>query len=263
LVHDIAVGVDPAGADAWLWRDVVVDGARVGAPPDKFNPDGQDWGLPPFDPWRLRAAGYEPFIQVLRAAFRHGAGVRIDHVMGLFRLYWMPAGADPRDGTYVRYPWRDLLGIVALEASRAGAFVVGEDLGTVEPWVRDELAQRNVLSYRLLWFESDPPSRWPEKALAAVTTHDLPTVAGMVTATGAHEGSVRDAVRHGYAELAASPCVLVAATLEDVLEVHEQPNRPGTVDEWNWSRPLPLRLEQLVGDERLAEVVTTLNARAR
>jgi 4-alpha-glucanotransferase len=261
LVQDIAVGVDPAGADAWLWRDVVVEGARVGAPPDTFNPEGQDWGIPPFDPWRLRAAGYEPFIQVLRAAFRHGAGVRIDHVMGLFRLYWIPTGADPRMGTYVRYPWRDLLGIVALEAWRAGAFVVGEDLGTVEPWVRDELVARDVLSYRLLWFENEVPSAWPERALAAVTTHDLPTVAGMVAATGAHGGSVADAVRDGYAQLAASPCRLVAATLEDILEVVEQPNRPGTLDPWNWSRPLPRRLEELVEDPRLAEVATILNAR--
>ena len=261
LVHDLAVGVDPAGADAWLWRDVLVDSMRVGAPPDKFNPDGQDWGLPPFDPFRLRAAGYEPFIQIVRSAMRHGVGLRIDHVMGLFRQFWVPAGGSPGEGTYVRYPWRDLLGIVCLEAVRAGVFVVGEDLGTVERWVRDELAARDILSYRLLWFEEQPPARWPEKALAAVTTHDLPTVAGLVRAVRGPSAPVWPAVRDGYALLAGSPCLVVAATLEDVLEVEEQPNQPGTVGEWNWSRPLPLLLEDVVRDRRLAEVAAILNSR--
>jgi 4-alpha-glucanotransferase len=259
-VHDLPVGVDPAGADAWLWRDVMVESMRVGAPPDRFQPEGQDWGLPPFDPFKLRAAGYEPFVQLLRAAFRHAAGLRVDHVMGLFRLYWIPVGASPTEGTYVRYPWRDLLGILTLEATNAGAFVVGEDLGTVEAWVRQELAGRDILSYRLLWFEDDPPSQWPEKALAAVTTHDLPTVGGMLAATG--DGRpVREAVRSGYAALAESPCLLVAATLEDALEVMEQPNQPGTVNEWNWSRALPLPLERVVEDPGLAEVARILNAR--
>jgi 4-alpha-glucanotransferase len=269
LVGDLPVGVDPGGADAWLWRDVFVPSMRVGAPPDAFNPDGQDWGLPPFDPWKLQAAEYEPFIQTVRAALRHGAGLRVDHVMGLFRLYWVPEGGSPADGTYVRYPWRDLLGILALEATMAGAYVVGEDLGTVEPWVREELAARNVLSYRLLWFESDPPSAWPEKALAAVTTHDLPTIGGVCSEVDGDErfrsklsgATVQDAVVGAYGSLGASPCLLVAATLEDVLGVVERPNRPGTLDEWNWSRPLPLPLEELVDDPRLASVVRTLNAR--
>jgi 4-alpha-glucanotransferase len=242
---------------------------RVGAPPDAFNPDGQDWGLPPFDPWKLQAAEYEPFVQTVRAALRHGAGLRVDHVMGLFRLYWVPEGGSPADGTYVRYPWRDLLGILALEATMAGAYVVGEDLGTVEPWVREELAARNVLSYRLLWFESDPPSAWPEKALAAVTTHDLPTIAGVCSEVDGDErfrsrlsgSTVDDAVVGAYESLGRSPCLLVAATLEDVLGVVERPNRPGTLDEWNWSRPLPLPLEELVDDPRLASLVRTLNAR--
>jgi 4-alpha-glucanotransferase len=269
LVGDLPVGVDPGGADAWLWRDVMVPSMRVGAPPDAFNPGGQDWGLPPFDPWKLQAAEYEPFIQTVRAALRHGAGLRVDHVMGLFRLYWLPEGGSPADGTYVRYPWQDLLGIVALEATLAGAYVVGEDLGTVEPWVREELAARNVLSYRLLWFEGDPPSAWPENALAAVTTHDLPTIAGVWAGVDGDErfrskvtgATVDDAVGRAYSSLAASPCLLVAATLEDVLGVQERPNRPGTLDEWNWSRPLPEPLESIVEDPRLADVARTLNAR--
>jgi 4-alpha-glucanotransferase len=269
LVGDLPVGVDPGGADAWLWRDVFVPSMRIGAPPDKVNADGQEWGLPPFDPWKLQAAQYEPFIQSVRAALRHGAGLRVDHVMGLFRLYWVPEGGSPRDGTYVRYPWRDLLGILALEATLAGAFVVGEDLGTVDPWMRDELAARNVLSYRLLWFEQEPPSRWPAKALAAVTTHDLPTIAGVFTGADGDDSfrsklsgdTVEEAVQRAYAALAGSPCLLAAATLEDVLGVVERPNYPGTLDEWNWSRPLPEPLEVLVEDPRLAQVATTLNAR--
>jgi 4-alpha-glucanotransferase len=269
LVGDLPVGVDPGGADAWLWRDVFVPSMRVGAPPDEFQPDGQDWGLPPFDPWKLQAAEYEPFIQTVRASLRHGAGLRVDHVMGLFRLYWLPEGGSAKDGTYVRYPWKDLLGILALEATLAGAFVVGEDLGTIDPWMRDELAARNVLSYRLLWFESDPPSTWPEKALAAVTTHDLPTIPGVWAGVDGDErfrsklsgATLEEAVRNAYAALAGSPSLLAAMSLEDVVGVEARPNRPGTLDEWNWSRPLPEPLEVLVEDPRLAQVVATLNAR--
>ena len=108
--------------------------------------------------------------------------------MGLFRLYWIPQGGSPTDGTYVRYPWAELLDILALESVRAGAYVVGEDLGTVEPWVREELASRNVLSYRLLWFEDTPPRGYPPQALAAVTTHDLPTITGAWTRSDPGEG---------------------------------------------------------------------------
>ncbi|MFP5375742.1 MAG: 4-alpha-glucanotransferase, partial [Acidimicrobiia bacterium] len=188
VVQDLAVGVDPGGADAWLWQDAMALDVRVGAPPDEFATRGQDWGLPPFDPWRLRAAAYEPLVTTLRAAFRHAGGVRIDHVMGLFRLFWVPtAAASPAEGTYVTYPWRDLLGILALESHRAGAWVVGEDLGTVEPFVRDELGRRRVLSYRLVWFEPEPPKTYPAQALAAVTTHDLPTVAGLWTGSDLEE----------------------------------------------------------------------------
>lgn len=152
LVSDLAIGADPAGADAWQWQDVLAQGVTVGAPPDEFSPAGQDWGLPPFDPWRLRAAGYEPFAHIVRAAMAAGGGVRVDHVAGLFRLYWVPAEASAADGVYVRYPWRDLLNVLALEAHRAGAFVVGEDLGTVEDSARRALAEWGVLSYRLVWF---------------------------------------------------------------------------------------------------------------
>ena len=137
LLGDLAIGVDSDGADAWVWRDVLAPGVRIGAPPDEFNAGGQDWGLPPFVPWRLRASGYEPFVQTVRAALRRAGALRIDHVMGLFRLFWIPEGCTAEEGTYVRYPGTDLLDIVALESVRAGAEIVGEDLGTVEDHVRE------------------------------------------------------------------------------------------------------------------------------
>ena len=146
--------------------------------------------MPPFHPGQLRAAAYEPFIQTIRAALRHACGLRIDHVMGLFRLWWIPHGQHPRQGWYVRYPADDLLGIVALESHRAGAFIVGEDLGTVEPGVRERLALRRVLSCRLaLVRASAAAANIPRLAMAAVTTHDLPTIAGLWS--GADEAAQR------------------------------------------------------------------------
>jgi 4-alpha-glucanotransferase len=277
LVQDLAIGVDAGGADAWLWQDTFALGVRVGAPPDEFNTLGQDWGMPPFDPWRLRTAGYEPYIQTVRSGLRYAGGLRFDHVMGLFRLFWIPEGGSPAEGTYVRYPWSDLLDILALESHRAGAYVVGEDLGTVEQWVREELEQRGVLSYRLMWFESRPPDSgtWPEQALAAVTTHDLPTIAGLwsgadlaaqrslglapnvaaMTAIrekvagwiGAVEATpVAEVIEQTYRLLGQAPCALLSATLDDALAVEERPNMPGTVDGWpNWSIALPEPLERV------------------
>lgn len=178
LMQDLPIGVDPDGADAWAWQDVLAAGASIGSPPDEFNTQGQNWGLPPFAPHKLRAAKYDPFIQTIRGGFRHGGGLRIDHVMGLFRLFWIPQGI-PSSGSYVRYNADEMLAILALESERARAYVVGEDLGTVEDATRERLAEHRILSYRLLWFEKDHPAKFPHEALAAVTTHDLPTVAGM------------------------------------------------------------------------------------
>ena len=161
LVQDLAVGIDPLGFDAWYWQDQVAQGISVGAPPDEFNTAGQSWGVTTFDPWALRAAAYEPFVRTVRANLT-GGGLRIDHVMGLFRLFWVPPGADASEGTYVRYPAADLLDIVALESHRAKAFVVGEDLGTIEDGVREELTRRRFLSYKVLWFEPGDPSDYPE-----------------------------------------------------------------------------------------------------
>ncbi len=272
LVTDLAVGVDPAGPDAWIWPDSFASGVRVGAPPDEFNTQGQDWGFPPFDPWRLRAGGYAPWIEALRSGMTHAAGVRIDHVMGLFRLYWIPEAVDVDAGTYVSYPHEDMLDIVALEADRAGAYVVGEDLGTVEERVRTDLAERRILSYRVWWFEDGPTEEWPEMAMGAVTTHDLPTVAGVLSgsdleaqrrigSTPNEESSAAllhrlrerapgatpaEVVAAAYEDLSRAPCRLLVATLDDALQVEERPNMPGTTDAWpNWSIALPVPLEEL------------------
>ena len=276
VVQDVAIGVDPGGADAWMWQAMLAPGMTVGAPPDEYNSRGQDWGLPPFDPWKLRDAEYEPFIQTVRAGFRHAGGLRFDHVMGLFRLFWIPQGGSARDGTYVRYPYGELLDILALESWRASAYVVGEDLGTVEEGVREELARRSVLSYRLLWFEPAPPSAWPVGAMAAVTTHDLPTVAGawtgadpaphlrdkLASTTGlVADAAVDDVVAGVYGRVAEAPCRLLSATIDDALGVVERPNHPGTVTDANWSIALSVPLEEIEQDERVARLGRLLRDR--
>ncbi|MFJ2903027.1 4-alpha-glucanotransferase [Streptomyces sp. NPDC087212] len=192
IVHDLAVGVHPTGADTWAQQDCFAAGMSVGAPPDAFNSLGQDWGLPPWRPDRLAAAGYAPYRRLLRALFRSAGALRIDHVMGLFRLWWVPQGHPPTEGTYVRYDAEAMLAVLVLEATRAGAFVIGEDLGTVEPGVRERLRERGVLGTSVLWFERDwdgdgrplPPESWRADCLATVTTHDLPPTAARLT--GAH-----------------------------------------------------------------------------
>ncbi|HYB35151.1 MAG TPA: 4-alpha-glucanotransferase [Mycobacterium sp.] len=186
IIHDLAVGVHPTGADAWALQDVLALGVTAGAPPDEFNQLGQDWSQPPWRPDRLAEQEYRPFRELIRAVLRHAGGVRIDHIMGLFRLWWIPTGAPPTHGTYVRYDHETMIGIVALEGHRAGALVVGEDLGTVEPWVRDYLRARGMLGTSILWFELDrggsggplPAERWREYCLSTVATHDLPPTAG-------------------------------------------------------------------------------------
>lgn len=288
LMQDLAVGVDPGGADAWLWQDSFALGMRVGAPPDEFNRKGQDWGLPPFDPWRIRMAGYDPWIRTVRAGLRAAGGIRVDHVMGLFRLFWIPMGTGPAEGAYVRYRHWEMLDILALESHRAGAYIVGEDLGTVEDFVREELHERGVLSYRLLWFEPNRPPEFPRQALAAVTTHDLPTVAGMWTgadlaeqhdlgldpneegARAIHDklrdwsGSADDAepgdvVVNTHRLLAEAPSMILTATLDDAAVVEERPNVPGTVDERpNWSIALPVPLEELEESPTAAAIAEAL-----
>ncbi|MET9909943.1 4-alpha-glucanotransferase [Streptomyces sp. NPDC006476] len=189
VVHDLAVGVHPEGADAWAQQEYFAAGMSVGAPPDAFNARGQDWGLPPWRPDRLAESGYEPYRRLLRALFRYAGALRIDHVMGLFRLWWVPQGHPPTEGTYVRYDAEAMLAVLVLEASRAGSVVIGEDLGTVEPGVREKLRERGVLGTSVLWFERDwegdgrplPPEDWRADCLATATTHDLPSTAARLT----------------------------------------------------------------------------------
>jgi 4-alpha-glucanotransferase len=275
VMHDLAVGFAPGGADAWAWQDLLAPGVSIGAPPDEFNTQGQVWGLPPFDPWKLRAAGYGPFVETIRASLRHAGALRIDHALGLARLYWVPDGARPTEGVYIRYPFADLLDVIARESAQAGAYVVAEDLGTSEPEILDALAARRLLSYRLVWFEEKPPSKFPELAMAAVTTHDLPTVAGLWTGRDlelqrglglqpnsegweeirAHLGQVagvapgapvEDVIVGVHRALAGAPSLLVSATLDDAVAVVERPNIPGTISEWpNWCLALPVPLEEL------------------
>ncbi|WP_149181407.1 4-alpha-glucanotransferase [Streptomyces sp. TRM49041] len=189
VVHDLAVGVHPDGADAWAQADAYARDMSVGAPPDAFNARGQDWGLPPWRPDALAASGYAPYRDLLRSLFRHAGALRIDHVMGLFRLWWVPAGLPPTDGTYVRYDADAMLAVLALEAHRADAAVIGEDLGTVEPGVRDVLRRRGVFGTSVLWFERDwegtgrplPPEAWRPGCVATATTHDLPSTAARLS----------------------------------------------------------------------------------
>jgi 4-alpha-glucanotransferase len=189
IVHDLAVGVHPQGADAWAQQEYFAAGMSVGAPPDAFNARGQDWGLPPWRPDRLADSGYAPFRRLLRGLFRYAGALRIDHVMGLFRLWWVPEGHPPTEGTYVRYDAEAMLAVLVLEATRAGAVVIGEDLGTVEPGVREALRDSGVLGTSVLWFERDwagdgrplPPERWRADCLATATTHDLPSTAARLT----------------------------------------------------------------------------------
>jgi 4-alpha-glucanotransferase len=189
IVHDLAVGTDPAGADAWALQDALALGAHIGAPPDGFSQQGQDWGMPPWHPRRLADLGYAPLRDLVGGLLRHAGGVRIDHILGMFRAWWVPAGGSARDGTFVHYDADAMLAVIALEAHRAGAVVVGEDLGTVPRYVPDTLAAHGVLGSAVLWFEREDPTdagpgvrrpieRWREPVMASVTTHDLPTALG-------------------------------------------------------------------------------------
>lgn len=309
IVHDLAVGVDPSGADAWLLQDVLASGVTVGAPPDSFNQQGQDWALPPWQPGALALAGYEPLRQMITAVLRRGGGVRIDHVMGLFRLWWIPPDVQPGEGAYVSYDAEAMLDVVCGVAAEQGAIVVGEDLGTVEPTVRQALARRGVLGSAVLWFERigddaqappKPVADWRADAMASISTHDLPTAAGFLA--GEHvrvreelgilgqptaevdaayrqekDGLLRALVHDGvlpavdapadevilamHAYLGRTPSRIVLASPYDVVGETRQPNLPGTTDAYpNWRIPLPLSLEELIVDPRVAAVTAVLRA---
>ena len=289
VMQDLPIGFDASGADAWAFQDVLAHGMSVGAPPDEFNTKGQNWGLPPFVPARLRSAGYEPFVQTIRACLRHAGGLRIDHVMGLFRLFWIPEGRAPRDGAYVESNGGELLSIVALESQRARAVIVGEDLGTVEESTREQLAAHHLLSYRLLWFEKTRPVQYPVNALTAITTHDLPTVVGLWSGfdldvqkelgLSPNEAGTREirqrvqrmtraaasappaeVVARVHEALARAPSRILTATLDDAMAVEERPNMPATHDEWpNWRLALPAPIETLKTSRLAKRIARALN----
>ena len=291
VVQDLPIGVSGGGADAWAWQGILADGITVGAPADALNSVGQDWGSPPLVPWRLRAAGYRPFIESVRATIAGAGGLRIDHVMGLFRLWWIPDGARASEGCYVRYPADDLLDIVCLESHRAGAVVVGEDLGVVEDGVAEALTERGILSYRVLWFEDDAPPTWPPLSLAAVTTHDLPTVAGLWSGTDVDDqiessdmdpadvragrdelvarlrrdglpadAPVAEAIASAYRQLGRSPSLLLALALEDAVGEGRRPNVPGTTERDNWRVPLAVPVDRLPDADGPRRLLTALRS---
>ncbi|RPI45667.1 MAG: malto-oligosyltrehalose synthase, partial [Betaproteobacteria bacterium] len=315
IYEDLAVSIDRGGAEAWANQAIYALGASVGAPPDEFNLNGQDWGLPPLIPQRLRETAYGPFIATLRANMHHSGALRIDHVMGLMRLFWVPTGAKAREGVYVRYPFEDMLGLVALESERNRCLVIGEDLGTVPDEVRHALAEAGVLSYRLLYFERQPggefrpPRDYPVQAIVAASTHDLPTLVGwwegrdlalrsqlgLFPSDAVRESQIvnraqdrarlllalehQGALPNGmladsvsvpamtpslscaiHAYLAASPSKVMVVQLEDLAGAGDQPNLPGTTDQYpNWRRKLPLELERLPDDERFTRLTQALS----
>ncbi len=301
VVHDLPVGVRPGGADTWAQRDAFASDVTVGAPPDAFSQQGQDWNLPPWRPDRLAELGYAPFRDMLRGILEHADGIRVDHVAGLWRLWWIPPGEPPDRGTYVHYDPEAMLGILALEAYRAGAVVVGEDLGTVEPEVTRTLHERGVLSSAVLWFQRDwdapgqpfvRPAEWDPDAMASISTHDLPTVAGWLSdehvrvraklglltgdestelaAALVDRAALVDLVRaEGLptGDLPAALCTLLASSAArllltspaDVVGEVRQPNLPGTVDQYpNWRIPLPVTLEAFFADQGVRAAVAPL-----
>jgi 4-alpha-glucanotransferase len=298
LYLDTAVGVHPGGADAWLDQAAMLTGLSVGAPPDAFNPAGQDWGLTAYNPHGLLATNFEPFRQMLAAAMRHAGAVRIDHVLGLMRLFIVPHGMSAQQGVYLRMPFADLLAVVAEESRRWRCIVIGEDLGTVPEGFRQTLQAWGVWSYLVMMFERNwdgdrsfrRPEQYPPDAIATFNTHDLATFAGWIgghdlttkRAIGVDPGESDDDRHHSRAALhaalgsanpgfdrvagylGATPTKLVSIGIEDVLELSDQPNVPGTVDEHpNWRRRWPVLLEDLGSDQRLHRIAETFRRAGR
>jgi 4-alpha-glucanotransferase len=296
LYLDTAIGVDVGGADAWMAQGIVLRGLSVGAPPDQFNPAGQDWGLTAYNPHGLVASRFEPFRQMLRAAMRYAGAVRIDHVLGLMRLFVIPHGLPASQGAYLRLPFAEMLAVVAEESRRWNCITIGEDLGTVPENFRATLSAWGVWSYLVVLFERNwdgsfrRPQEYPERAIATLNTHDLPTFAGWMSghdlktkrAIGVDPGETddeRQGSRHALtaalgsqqpgfddvvAFLAATPTRLVSVAVEDILALEDQVNVPGTVSEHpNWRRRWPVLLEEFAADQRLMRIAATFSRAGR
>lgn len=270
LYLDLPVGVHPEGFDTWAYPELFAD-AQVGAPPDALAAHGQAWGFPPLHPQRLRASGYRYFIDTLRVALRYARAIRLDHILGLQRLYWIPAGLDATAGAYVRYPHHELLAIVAMEARRAGVTVIGEDLGTVSATIRRGMDRHGVLHTFISRFEASADNPLPQPALpaaASLGSHDLPRFAAYWTdpaqralneALGTREPA--EALRRCLGSLAAGPANYVVVDLADLEGEVEPDNQPGTGPEaGNWRRRLPRSIEELAADEALRQLMTGLAA---
>lgn len=312
LYLDLAIGLAPDGADAWADQAAIINDVRIGAPPDDFSPDGQNWGLVPFAPNALKADAYRPFITLLRQTMRHAGAIRIDHALGLQRSFWIPADGGAA-GAYLRYPLDDLLGLIALESHRQQTVVICEDLGTVPLGLRSALDGAGLLGCSVLYFERGeagafkPAKDYREAAVASIGTHDLPTLPGFWAChdIGARErlGLFADDIEAGrqrleriddrsallallkaeallpegldpddppdelpwslvlalHRFLARTPSVLSLVQIEDMLSVLEQPNLPGTVDQYpNWRRKLPLPLERLDQESSWQDLAATM-----
>jgi len=297
LVTDLAVGIDPSGADCWDSPDAYLEGLSVGAPPDLLGPEGQDWGLTTFNPLTLHKTRFRALRETLSAAMAHAGGVRIDHVLGLRRVWVVPHGAPSSEGCYLAMPQREFADILALESWRHGCIVIGEDLGTVPDGLREEMAASNILGMRVLWFERDEdgrftdPAGWDRKAVAMTTTHDLPTLAGwwlgrdrewarrigrkipadeertaersrIWECLGAGGEPPEDAapfVTAAIAHVAGSACDMALVPLEDIAGLEEQPNLPGTIDQHpNWRRRLPESTGAMLTRPEVAERIAAL-----
>jgi 4-alpha-glucanotransferase len=279
LVADIAVGFDGGGFDAWNWQDILLFDAEVGCPPDRHNRDGQRWGLPAFSPNGLSAVGFMPFISMVRSSLKHAKGLRVDHVMQLWRLFWVPQNGGPSEGAYIRYPHDALLAIIRIEAYRVGAWAVGEDMGTVPDYVRPMMDEIDMLGYRAAC--RVPTSMFTVNTMGATGTHDHATIAGILLGTDAEDmlsvgksidaeaekqktqalaaeadlpvggtysqTQVEQAVLARSALVANSASRVVVFNLEDAAAVKERPNMPGTVTQWpNWSWAIPAPSDQVL-----------------
>ncbi len=301
LCIDLAVGAELASGEGWAEQGRLISGFHVGAPPDAWNENGQDWGLAAANPLRIREDDGAAFRRILRASMRHAGALRIDHILGFSRVFLVPAGGRPGDGAYLRFPLETLFAALAAESLDNHCLIVGEDLGTVPEGFRERMSAQGILSYRLLIFGTDadgrflPPEAYPDDALAAFSTHDLPTFRGYMeerdmatrAALGlyldddarARAAALRETERQrliaalrqidpaatasfeallaaAYRFLARTPCRLFLAQMEDLAREADQPNLPGTADEYpNWRRKLGRDLGAIFGDGGLDELL--------